>query len=52
MRYYASLLLLAGLFLGVAGGCSETKKTVQTPTDTAPPPPVQKDKKMPSKAEK
>jgi hypothetical protein len=50
MRYCYSLLL-SGLFLVLVGGCSEKKK-VETPAATAPPPPVQKGKAPPAKAEK
>ncbi len=51
MRHGSSLLLLAGLFLGLGGGCSEKKK-VETPAGTVPPPSVQKGKPPPSAAEK
>jgi len=40
MRYSASLLLLAGLFLGVLAGCSGDKKNVETPSGTVPPAPI------------
>lgn len=39
MRYAASLLLLAGLFVVLAGGCSDKKKA-DLPSGQAPPAPA------------
>jgi hypothetical protein len=48
MSRCASLFLLTAVFFGLVAGCSDNKKSVQTPTEQAPPPP--KSKSTPSKA--
>jgi hypothetical protein len=53
MRYSASLLVLAGLFLGFLAGCSGEKKKIETPSYSAPPPPsYNKTKPRPNVQEK
>jgi hypothetical protein len=53
MRSVVSLLLLAGLFLGVLAGCSREKTKIETPSySTAPPPAHDKQKPLPRVQEK
>src|SRR5438094_5370256 len=44
MRYVSSLLVLAGLFVGILTGCSNDKKKVEAPTNIPPVPVITKEK--------